>query len=235
MAHVGAGPEVDMKAWLCMALVGMLAVPAVAGAEGLRPWLGLGGSFNSFSMGDVNDDIAAINASIAPLAMDEMKTGFGFGGAFGLDLAHASLTIAYERLLSSSEIGDASGSLKYDFPANVIDAQVTYLAASERPFSFGAGGSVGRVSSAGSVRLALTGSGSVSGDLSGSGPVAEAFGAARLRGAGRVSVVSALGYRYAKIRQTKVNGSVITNPDGSNYSLDYSGLIARVMLKIALH
>jgi len=225
-----------MKTMLCVAMLGLLAVPAGARAENLRPWIGLGASFSTFSMDDVNRDIATINASIAPLRMDEMNSGFGFGAAFGLDLTHvASVALAYERVLSSSDVADLSGSLEYHFPANVIEAQVIYLTASEHPFSFGGGGGVGRVSSDGSVTLSISGSGSVSGNLSGSGPVAEAFGAARLRGAGRVAVVSALGYRYARIRLTKVNGQVITNPDGTNYSLDYSGLIARLMLKVELH
>ena len=225
-----------MKAILCAAVAGMLIGPVTASAQGPRPWLMLGGSVNSFSMGDVNDEIAAINAAITPLRMDEMKTGFGFGGGFGLDLTQTvSLAIAYERLTVSSEVGDASGSLKYDFPANVFAAQVTYFAPSERPFLLGAGASVGRISSAGKVALSISGSGAISGDVSGSGPVAEGFAAGSLRAGEKVAIVSNLGYRYAKIAETKVDGTVVYNADGSKYSLDYSGLMARVMLKFALH
>jgi hypothetical protein len=197
-----------------------------------KPWFAVGGGFDTHSMSDVNADIDNLNAAIFPLRMDNVTSGFAFGAALGVDItSQVSLSAHYDRLLASTDVGDATGSIKYDFPANVFGARVQYL----RPYggrsSFGIGGGLGLVSAAGKVSLIVSGVGSVTGDVSGNGPVAEGFFCGDLRASDGFAIAPLLGYRYAKISETKVRGQIIYNADGSKYALDYSGLLARVMLK----
>lgn len=219
---------------VAVALVSLL--PVGAHAEGSRPWLSFGGGFHSFSMGDVNHDISSINEVIAPLRMDELNSGFGFGGAFGLDVSPTvSLALEYERLNTSSEVGDATGSLRYDLPANVVKAQATFHSASKEPFILGFQAGLGMVSSAGGITLTATGAGSITGDISGKGPDLEGGISGQWRAASRLAIVPVVGVRYAKISSTKVEGQLIYNADGSKYSLNYSGLMMRVMVRLYLN
>ena len=225
-----------MKPAFMMAVVLVALSPVTALAGNARPWLGVAGGFHTFRMGDVNSEIDQINGAIAPLHMDGISSGFGLGAAIGVDLnPEATLEVAYERLLASSKVGDATGSLDYKLPANEFTFRATFRQATEASFAVGFGAAAGLVSSAGEVILLVSGAGSASGHISGSGPALEGFVSGDWRVAPRFVVTPHLGFRYAKISETKVEGQVIYNPNGSKYSLDYSGLTTGVALKLFLN
>jgi hypothetical protein len=222
-----------MKPASVMAVVLLTLSPAAALAGNARPWLAVAGGFHTFRMGDVNSDIEQVNTAISPLHMDDVNSGFGFGAAVGADLnPEATLEVGYERLQGSSKVGDATGSLEYSLPANEFTFRATFRQATEARFALGFGAAAGLVTSAGEVILSATGAGSVSAHLSGSGPALEAFVSGDWRVSPRFAVTPHLGFRYAKISETKAEGQVLYNPDGSKYSLDYSGLTTGVELKL---
>jgi hypothetical protein len=111
-----AGPLV----FLSMVAPGFIS-PAFG--EAVRPWIDAHGSLSTYGMTDVNSDIGNVNALIAGtgLSMDEVHGGLGLGVMFGIDLSDQfSIGVGYDRLYASSDVGDETGSIKYDFPANAV-------------------------------------------------------------------------------------------------------------------
>src|SRR5204863_4793665 len=70
-----------MRALVLAVVVAGLVAPVSARGAGFRPWASLSGSWATYSMTDVNNEIANINASIAGsgLTMDEVHNGFVLG------------------------------------------------------------------------------------------------------------------------------------------------------------
>lgn len=217
-----------------VACIAVLALPLTAAAQGARPWLAAGVGFHTYAMGDVNDDISSINAVITPLSMDEINSGIGFGGAVGVSLPAFTLAVSYERLTGSSDVSDGTGRIEYRVPANLFMAEGVFQVPTSAAFGFGVGAAVGRVSSAAEVEIAVTGLGGDTAALEGSGPAVAGFVTGSWPLGPRVAVVPMLGYRYAKIGEVKVDGDVVYKEDGSKYELDYSGLMAKLMLRISL-
>jgi len=230
-----------MKQLVCAAIASLvfpilaLAADAPADSKHVRPWLGVSGGFNTYSMGDVNDEIDAINAEISPLVMDNIKDGLGVGVQVGIDPSPSyGFAIGYQRFFASSSVGDDSGTLKYSLPANAFLGTARYLFPSERPFKLGVAGSVGVVISDGEVSLEVPGEPSVTGDISGSGPLIDGSLVGEWwNDTERFGLSVSGGYRYAKVGKTKVNDQTILNEDGSNYSLDYSGLVLQASLRVS--
>jgi hypothetical protein len=209
----------------------LTASPALAAES--RPWISFGGGFHTFAMGDVNDDIAELNTAIAPLKMDEISNGFGFDVSLGMNVSPAaSIAVAYERFGSSSKIGDPTGSIEFSLPVNAITARFVYLLSPGEEFSIGLGAAAGLISSSGKVELAVTGVGAASEDFSGTGPDLEAFVNGEFRQGERFAIVPHVGFRYAKISETKLSGQVLYNADGSKYALDYTGLSSGIAFKL---
>jgi hypothetical protein len=226
-----------MKPALVMAVVLFALSPAIVLAEGARPWLGASGALQTLRMGDVNSEIDQVNSGIAPLHMDHVSSGFSFGAAIGVDLnPKATLEIGYERLHTSSKVGNSNGSLDLSLPAKQFTFRATFRQATEARFALGFGAAAGFVSSAGEViaMRSATGVGSNSAHLSGTGPALEGFVSGDWRVAPRFAVTPRIGFRYAKISETQADGQVVYNLDGSKYSLDYSGLTTGVALKLFL-
>jgi len=222
-------------AWMMAVLLAALS-PVTAGAGIQRFWLAPSGGFHTYRLGDVNSEIDQINVAVSPLQMDHIKSGFSYGAAVGVDLnPAATLEIAYDRLLGSSKVGDATGSLEYRLPANAFTLRGTFRQAREAAFVIGFGAAAGLVKSAGEVILSASGAGSVTGHLSGNGPDLEGFVSGDWRVSPRFAITPHLGFRYAKISETKVEDQVILNPDGSKYTLDYSGVTTGVRLKLYLN
>src|SRR5207249_4695170 len=57
-----------------------LLAPASTFGASLKPWVGLNGSWGTYSMSDMNDKVGVINSAIAGsgLSMTEIHNGFGF-------------------------------------------------------------------------------------------------------------------------------------------------------------
>ena len=244
--------EPDHRAILAVVLVVLVVSPSVASAGTVRPWLGAHGSLATYRMSDVNSDVNNFNAHAwSGLQMDEIHGGLGVGAAFGLDLpGRVSVGLGYEHLYASSDVGDASGSLKFDLPANAFRGFLQYSFAGVGPSGAYLGGSLGIVSESGSVLVPVVGCDRCAialpafekRDIKGSGGLFELFAGGDWWAAvqvphGRPEPVFALsgmtGYRYAKIGETKVNETVYL-ANGEKESIDYSGVFARVGFKVAL-
>lgn len=214
----------------------LLLVPALSLA-GVRPWISgsVGGS--TYSMEDVNDEIGAINSVLAGsgLEMDEVTKGFNFGLAFGLDLANGfAVGAGFDRLSGGSEVGDYSGSLEYDLPANLLRVFGRYTFESAGNAKGFLEASLGRVSSAGSIRVSATGYGSATGDIDGSGLAFEGAGGVSLWASPQVAFTGMIGFRKATAGDVEVDGQPIYDPSGGDYTLDYSGVFVRAGLMVAL-
>lgn len=222
---------------LMIGLALTLTLPTAASAASSRPWLAMTGAWGTYSMSDVNSEIRVVNAALAGsgLEMDEINGGFGFGFALGVDLSsRVSLGLGYERLTASSEVGDLSGSLTYNLPANVVRATVGYRFPTERNGGATVGFGLGLIKEAGSVEFVETGVGVGSLDVHGSGPVLETFVGGEWWAAPQFALVGSGGYRYAKVREVQAEGMTAYNPDGSKYTVDYSGAVVRLGFKVAL-
>ena len=177
-------------------------------------------------------------ASVAPGSgpqMDEVHGGLGLGVAFGLALpSRFSLGVGYDRLFASSDVGDASGSIEYDLPANAFRGFFQYSLPSAGMSGAYLGSSLGLVTEAGSATVSISGQGSVKGDLKGTGALFELFAGGDWWAAPQFALSGSAGYRYAKIGETKINGSTAYLPNGEKESIDYSGIFARAGIKVAL-
>ena len=217
---------------LAITLFVMASLAHVAQA---RPYFEAHTGWSSYSMGDVNAEIRLINSTIAPLHMNEIGGGILYGAGFGADLSGgASIGIAYDRLTGSTDVGDATGSLKYDVPGNVFRATGHYAFKGQGSARAHVGASLGIVSEDGTISLSATGSGSVHGDIKGSGALFELFGGGDFKLGPQVSAMADVGYRQAKAGGIEVNGSPIYNAQGDKYSVDFSGFMLRAGLKFFL-
>lgn len=219
---------------LSLALLLTLSSPVFAA---VRPILWLHGGWGSYEMSDVNRDISSINSLIAStgLQMHQINNGLGFGAGAGVELiGGSSLVVGYDRLSAESDVGDPTGSIKYSLPANVFSLRGEYVFPGGSGFRPHVGGSLGLISEAGTVSVSATGSGTVNGGLTGSGGSIDFYGGGSLSLSPQYAIGGSVGYRYAKIGETKVNGNTIYNSDGSKYSIDYSGVFLRLEARVAL-
>jgi hypothetical protein len=217
-----------------LALAAIVALPAPALAQN-QPWLAGGVGFHTYGMSDLSDNIAELNAANAPFSLDEIHSGFGFGGMVGVDMPTVSLALGYERLTGSSSVNDDTGSIEYKVPANLYMAQAVYRPASlGGGLKLGLGVGAGLVSSAAEINTTTTGFGTDTQKLDGKGGAFAAFATADFDLGPHFALTPSVGYRYAKIGEVKSDGVVQTNLDGSKFTLDYSGLMAKLMLKVEL-
>jgi hypothetical protein len=192
-----------------------------------------GGGWSTHSMSDVNDELQILNALIAPLSIDEISGGATYELGVSIPLSSAlELGLAYERFSPSSDVGDATGSISYDFAANTYRAFLLYGFPSTSKFKVGIGGALGIVSSAGQVEIRETGGDFASGSVSGSDLLLEGFVHGDYWVSPRVAVFGDAGFRYAKVGEIEVRNTPIYTDTGDRYSVDYSGLSLRVGLKI---
>ncbi len=220
-------------------LASALLLPSAVSASVPKPWLGLTGSWATYSMTDVNQDIGAINAALADsglaLRMDEINNGLGFGVAAGLDFPGGfTLGLAYERLSASTDVSDATGGIGYQLPANAFSLRGQYRLPSPGMGAFSLGVGVGWVSEAGALEVSDADFGAFAFDLEGSGLLIEPFVSGDWWVAPQIALSGSAGYRYAKVSEVQVFNQTIYNPDGSKYTVDYSGLLLRAGLKLAL-
>ncbi len=153
-------------------------MPSEALAAGARAWIGGHLGLSTYSMSDVNDDIGTINAALAGtgLSMDEINGGMTAGGVFGIEFPNGfTIGAGVDRLNASSEVGDASGGIEYDLPANAFRVLGQFAFKGRGRSGAHVGASLGKVSSSASVSVTETGVGSVSTDLEGSGPLFEGY------------------------------------------------------------
>ena len=207
-----------------------LAVPASAMALPLKPWVGVSGGINTYEMGDVNSQIGDINLS----TLDEIGNGFAFGVHAGMAISPLiTVGAGYEFLTAGSSTSALANEYDFNLPAHTFRGGLELRAPTPGPLKLGVGAAVGRVSAAGDVLQLVAGLPSV-GQVSGSGPMFEGYAVADLWFTPIMALSPSIGYRRAKISEIQYDGTTVTNPDGSDYSLDYSGYFMRLSLKIGL-
>lgn len=222
---------------LLFSLLVMITLPTLALARPLRPWIAGSVGAATYSMGDVNDDIGNINAAIAGsgLRMDPIEHALNFGAAAGFDFGKGfSLGVGYDRLPASSDVGDWSGSIVYDFPGSFVRAFGRYAFQSTSKANGFLEGSLGRISAGGDVTVNVSGEGSVSGDVEGSGIGFEGAAGIELWTSPQFAFTGSLGFRHAVAKDVKVDGLAVYNNSGGEYTIDYSGVFARAGVRLSL-
>ncbi len=214
-----------------------LLLPVAARAAGETVWVGPTGAWGTYAMDDVNADIALVNAAIggAGVRMDEVRNGMGLGGVVGVDLpGPLSFGAGYERLFASTDASDGIDKLEYKMPANAFRGFGEYRFIATGPTGVSLGLGAGVVSTSGEVVASSSGTPLTTSKVTGTGPLIEALAGVSLRANSTVALTGEFGYRYAKVGEVKVDGEVSTNTDGSKYTIDYSGVMLRAGIRLAL-
>ncbi len=215
------------------ACVVALLVPATAFAIlPFDPWLGVSGSITTYDMGDVNSQISDIDLT----NLDEIGSGFSFGAHAGLSVTPMiTATAGYEFLTGGSELSGASEQFDWNLPAHTFRGGLELRAPVPGPLKVGAGATLGVVSAAGDVlRENIPNFADLVGEVSGTGTLFEGYAVADLWFTPIMALSPSIGYRFAKIPEIKVNDVTVTNLDGSDLSLDYSGYYMRLTFKLGL-
>lgn len=213
-----------------------LASPCLAG-----PWIGASGSYNTYAMDAVNDDIGRFNQAVAPISVDEIKSGIGFGVSLGTDVDRWSLSIGYDRLPASTSV-DGNSSPIYDLAGNTVLGRAAYRLPLNAKFGVLAGVGAGVLFTSGHIgdsglefanktgpsTNAIIFEGGVG--VSGTAFCYEGFVEGDVPLGGKFSLVPSVGYRAAKVDAESENtgGTVITR------TVDYTGMAAHLGVRFAL-
>jgi hypothetical protein len=218
-------------------LLAALAAPASTCLAGRTLWgVGAFGSYNTYAMSDVNDEIDAINvllelAGLSP--MDNVKSGIGYGGGLRAIFSDkVMVSLDYERLTGDTSVTDGVDRLEYDLPCDAVLATVAYRFPGSGKARFGLGGGLGYYSSAASISVDAASIGeSVTGDITGSGIGFHGVGLVDVALSPAVHLEAQAGYRYGKTGDVSIEAAGLSQeiPD---YSLDWSGFMSRVGLAI---
>ncbi len=225
--------RIGFLAALAVVLVLVPGIASAAGASSAKLWLECSGSWNTYSMGDVNGDIALVNAELAGtgFSVDKIRDGYGLGVRTGMDLPLLTLGVGYERLFAATDWSYRGVGLQYRFPANAVFA----LAEMRLPSSGRAGARLGLagglVSLAPVSRVGVTGGEDpFSYRLTGTGALLEVYGAGEWWMTPQVALVGAAGYRHASVKDPTVDDTWTR----SDYAIEYGGLHLRAGIKLGL-
>jgi hypothetical protein len=224
-----------MRALPLLLLAVALSSPAPAVAASLKPWVGFDGSWGKYSMGDTNRELEDLNTGLKQtgLTLSQIGGGPGAGLSAGVDLGRGlSLGVGYDRLFASSGIEDATHFVKFRLPANAFRGIAEYSFPRQGPFGARVGVAGGVVTETGSIDSL----GRSSRDVTGRAPLFETYLTAEWWGQPRCGLFATVGYRYARLSEVKIGGSVAYNPppDSSKYTLDFSGMMVRLGFRIPL-
>jgi hypothetical protein len=220
---------------LCCLFLFLCVTATIQAQDGARIWVGVTGSYNTYSMSDLNARIKVVNTNTG-FNLDDVKNGNAYGVLAGIRV-NPQLDVfgGYERVTGSTEDADSIGSVKWDFPANAIYVGLQYNAWSRASLNVGFSGAVGIIAAAGKDIITPTGEATVSHKYSGSDLLAQVQVVGEYSIVNRVIFSPSIGYRFAKI------GSVTSDEDFAYFeygetkmNLDYSGLILRLTLKLMI-
>jgi hypothetical protein len=209
-------------------LVAVMLLPALASAQP-KPWLQVGGGFNTHTMGDVNNFIDIAN--LAGGTIDNVNKGFSFHGAFGVDVAPKfAVGVSYDRMMANGKGNLSDMVIEFDMPANLIRGFGQYQLVKAPNGAIFAEVGLGMVSTAGKVKA----TGFTDSEYSGSAVTFDGNLGGELAAGPQVSFVGTIGYRAAKIEDVKDQaGDPFPTISGANGAFDYSGLAIRAGLKLA--
>ena len=218
----------------------LLAAASPCLAAPLQPWIGASGSYNTYVMGDINDEIATFNETLQPLHMDEINSGIGFGLSVGADVDRWSFSIGYDRLPASTEINSPSSGATYDLAGNSFVGRAAYRLPLNAKFGVSVGLGAGIASASGNIgqyvsAMPITGPSTQAdifeggAEVSGSTFCYEGFALGDVLLGGKLSLVPSIGYRVAKI-----DGEMKDSVTSSAKTFDFSGMAAQIGLRFAL-
>jgi hypothetical protein len=209
----------------------LVSTTATTYAAGMTWGAEIYGAFNTYSMGDVNDNIDTINENLQQNGISEQfdKISNGFTGGIALRMwANPTwqFNVGWEPIYASSSISMAGlGDAKIDTHAQLFQGTAAYFFPTVGPKKFGIG--------AGPDILTISGNFDFPGeptDVSGT-----AFGF-HVQGMGEwtmrpgFAITGTAGYRLANVSDTKFDDK---SPD-PKLETDYSGFIGRVGLAFYL-
>ena len=219
------------------ALAALLLAASTAQAQGTVFGAEVHGSFNTYAMKHVNDELDAFNATDATANFDNITNGFT--GGINLRLwanTNWLFTAGWEPLFGNSEsaVADADelgnpGNIKIDTNAQSLQIGASYFFPSESTGKFGIGAGLGWYLANGEREMSPTGLAASTEEVKGSGVGFHFLGQGEWAVSPGFAVTGAAGYRIAKVEKLEVDG--IEDPD---LDIDYSGFMGRVGLSFYL-
>jgi hypothetical protein len=213
-----------------------LLVTQAAHASGEHPWLALYGVGGTYGMSDLNSEIDAFNTTNAGsgVSFPHVDNGMSLGGAVGFETASQwNFGFGMDRLEAHTKAGDASGSLEYRLGANGWRAFGEYALAPVGRSGIYLGGSIGFVQEKGHVIASTPGYEPLKLSTSGSAPLFEGYAGGNWWLSSRFAVTATAGYRYARLKEFKVEDQTFLMSNGEAMSLDFSGPTVRIGFKLA--
>ncbi len=216
---------------LSLVLLLCLAGSTQAGMS-VEPWIHAAGGYNGYSLEDVNNEIQMYNEE-SGLKGDELTGGFGAQGELGLRLARRFMFgIGLKRMTGSTSVSASWGSIEFNLPCNSTYGLAGVSLPLSPKLSVGLLGSIGSIKTNGKVTLTEVGYGSGYVELDGSGDYLEGRLSLLYEFSPNFCIVPAIGYRSAEIEEIKIQDITIRNPNGSNYTLDHSGLSLQIGIAV---
>lgn len=225
-----------MRSTITLLVAAALLVPFAAHATGEHPWLALYGVGGTYGMKDLNSEIDAFNAANAGsgVSFPHVDNGFSMAGAIGVETASRwNFGIGFDRLDAKTKAGDASGSLEYALGANAWRGFAEYALQPVGRSGIFLGGSVGFLMESGHVVATTPGYEPLKLKTSGSAPLFEGYAGGNWWLSPRFAMTFTAGYRYARLKEFKVEDSTFLMTNGDAMSLDFSGPTARIGIKLA--
>ena len=133
-----------MKSALVLVIL-LNASPCLAGSH--TPWIGGAGSFNTYAMGRINDEIEGINEHLAPyFSMPTIESAYALGVSAGANLDRWSFSVHYENLPASTSLFEV-----YDLPGHEVLARAARSLLWTEDFDLRVGGGAGVAWTSGSI------------------------------------------------------------------------------------
>jgi hypothetical protein len=215
---------------------GLLTMPVAAHALGETVWLMLHGGAGTYGMSDLNAEIDAFNTANAGTgwSFDHIDNGHLFGGSIGFEtLRQWNLGLGWDRLDAKTRAGDDTGAMEYRFSANAWRVFGEYALRPIGQSTIFLGGAVGIIQESGKFIVSQTGMAPAEYKLTGSDPLYEGYVGGSWWATPRVALTTTVGYRYAKVKEIKLEDNVFIMSNGEPMSLDFSGPSVRVGIKLA--
>lgn len=213
-----------------------LLIPLAAHALNERVWLMLNGGGGTYVMSDLNAEIDAVNAAYAGTGWSFARVtgGRSLGGAIGFETTTKwNFGLGFDRLDATTKASDANGALEYRFGANAWRAFGEY---SLRPIgrsTLFVGGAIGIIQESGKLIDSAPGYAPVEYKIHGSNPMFEGHVGGNWWVTPQFAVTATGGYRYARVKEVKLEGMPFIMSNGETMSLDFSGPSARLGIKLA--
>jgi hypothetical protein len=215
--------------------VGVL-IPLAAQAFNEPVWLMLNGVGGTYSMSALNAEIDAINAANAGsgFSFAHVTNGNSFGGSVGYEASSKwNFGVGVDRLEATTVASDAAGAVEFRLGANAWRAFGEYALRPLGHSTLFLGGAIGIIQENGKIIDAPTGYAPVAYDTYGADPMVEGHVGGNWWVTPRFAVTAIGGYRYARVKQIRVEDAPYITATGERLSLDFSGASLRIGIKLA--